>query len=320
MGRSTRAARVAALGAIACALASCAMSGARLPRIRSTRMPAVVPYTSDTLTLSGRRWHRVHAQAYDLYAQSPNVIPMVSGHLQATAQEFTRHFGGAPRVALLLFDAPADPAHDFDFAPFQASGTQVLVFVRGKRRAPDDPLGVDEGLLRSRLAELFLASYADSVVGSRTGVRDATSGARALDRLPHWFAEAVISRVARPETVEPGLAFVRAYRLQLMPLRRLFRVARLASPPWSELAEQRLTAIVPPRAFAPTSPPPALLAAESTVFGEFLVDCYGPTFLQAVADALLDGLPTEQVLLALPGAPNDGVTLEKRWSAWLARR
>ena len=326
MARGTRAARGAALGMLAMGtlamgtLAGCAGHAPRLPRIGSHFMPAVVPFAADTTTLGGRRWHRLREPAFDLYVQTPSILPVVDGHLQATATEFTRHFGGAPRVAVLVFDAPADPTHDFDFTPFQTAGTQVLVFVRAKKPSGEDRLGIDEGLLRSRLAELFLAAYADSVVASTIGVRDATSGGRALDRLPHWFAEAVISRVARPETVEPGLAYVRANRLRLVPLRHLFGVARLGTPPWSELAGQRATALPLAPAFAPGTPPATLLAAESTAFGEFLVDRYGPTFLQAVADELLLGVPTEQALVTLPGGPDDGVALERRWEAWLARR
>jgi hypothetical protein len=321
MARGTAAAHGAALGTLAiCTLAACAGHGLRLPRIGSHFMPPVVPYASDTLTLSGRAWHRLREPAYDLYVQSPTILALVDGPLQATTQEFTRHFGAAPRVAILVFDAPAEPTRDFDFAPFQAAGTQVLAFVRARKPNREDPLGIDDGLLRTRIAELFLASYADSVVGRATGRRDATSGQRAVDRLPHWFAEAVVSRVARPDAVEPGLAYVRANRLHLVPLKRLFGVARLGTPPWSELAATRSTAPPTLRAFVPCTPPPALLAAESTVFGEFLVDRYGPTFLQAVADELLLGVPTEQVLVTLPGGADDGVALERRWEAWLARR
>jgi hypothetical protein len=323
-----RATRWAAVGCAALA-AGCAGHGLhvpRLPRIGSSFMPPVVPYASHTATMSGRRWSRLREPAYDLYAQSPIVLPTVSGHLQATAQEFARHFGGAPRVAVLVFDAPADPTHEFDFSAFQEAGTQVLVFVRPEKAQRSRALGIDEGLMRARLAELFLASYADSVRASRTGRRDATAGDRALDRLPHWFAEAVISRVARPETVEPGLAFVRANRPQLVPLQRLFRVARLGTPAWCELAERNSAtlatlATLPAAAFqvGTAAPPTALLAAESTVFGEFLVDRYGPTFLQAMADELLAGVPTELALETLPPVPDDGAPLEKRWSAWLAR-
>jgi len=146
---------------------------------------------------------------------------------------------------------------------------------------------------------------------------DATSGGHAADRLPHWFAEAAVSRVARPETVDPGVRFLRANRLHLVPLQRLFSAARLAAPAWCELADGKLPSTA--SASRVGGPPPALLAAESTVFGEFLVDRYGPTFLQAVGDELLEGLRTEQVFAALPGVPNDRGALEASWGEWLAR-
>jgi hypothetical protein len=56
------------------------------------------------------------------------------------------------------------------------------------------------------------------------------------------------------------------------------------------------------------------------VFGEFLVDRYGPTFLQAVADALLEGLPTERAFAGLPGVPADRAALERDWGDWLQNR
>src|SRR5207248_7035907 len=142
----------------------------------------------------------------------------------------------APRVAVLVFDGPAEPTREFDFASFQASHTQVLAFVRSRRAQRDGELGIDEGLMRARLAELELAAYTDSVVAARTGRWDASTDRRAVERLPHWFAEAVISRVARPETVEPGVQFLRANRPHLVPLRRLFSVAPLGAPAWCEMA------------------------------------------------------------------------------------
>jgi hypothetical protein len=319
----SRAARVGALvGALAALLGACAGHTphfAHLPRVGEHLLPPVVPYASehDTATMSGRLWHRARGTTYDLYVQSPTVVPEVDERVQETARQFARHFGGAPRVAVLVFDAPADPTREFDFSSFRATHTQVVAFVRARRPRHGDDLGIDEAVMRARLAELFLAAYADSVVAARTGRWDATSGGHAADRLPHWFAEAVVSRVARPETVDPGVRFLRANRLHLVPLQGLFSAARLAAPAWCELADGKLPSAA--SASRAGGPAPALLAAESTVFGEFLVDRYGPTFLQAVGDELLEGLPTEQVFAALPGVPNDRGALEASWGEWLAR-
>jgi hypothetical protein len=121
--------------------------------------------------------------------------------------------------------------------------------------------------------------------------------------------------------VEPGVRFLRANRPHLVPLQRLFAASRLAAPAWCEMADRKLPSLsfgAPRAGGAAGADPPALLAAESTVFGEFLVDRYGPTFLQAVADALLEGLPTERVFAALPGVPEDRTALERSWSEWLA--
>ena len=143
-------------------------------------------------------------------------------------------------------------------------------------------------------------------------------GPRALDRLPHWFAEGVISRAARPETVASGLAFLRANRPHLVPLPRLFALARVDGPTWCELADGRLPTL--PAARSPrAAPPPALLAAESTVFGEFLVDRHGQTVLAALAEALIDGVPTGTALAALVGGSAEQPALEARWRRWLAR-
>jgi hypothetical protein len=300
----------------------CAVHMPHMPRIGEHLMPPVVPYASaaDTSTMSGRRWHRARGDAYDLYVQAPTIIPELDERMQETVRQFARHFGAVPRVAVLVFDAPADPTREFDFSAFQATHTQVLAFVRAPKRQRAGELGIDEGLLRARLAELFLAAYADSVVAARTGRWDGATGGHAVNRLPHWFAEAVISRVARPEAVEPGLRFLRANRLQLVPLQRLFGVARLGAPAWSEMADRKLPALALGADAAPAVPAaPALLAAESTVFGEFLVDRYGPTFLQAMADALLEGLPTERAFAGLPGVPADRAALERDWADWLAR-
>jgi hypothetical protein len=292
-----------------------------MPRIGSSFMPPVVPYESerDTTTMSGRVWHRRQTPAYDLYVQTPRIMPAVDEHLQQTARRFARHFGAVPHVAVLVFDAPADPTHEFDFTAFQQAHVQVLAFVRDRKTSRDGELGLDEALMRARMAEIFLAAYADSIVAGRTGRYDASSTTRAMDRLPHWFSDAVISRVARPEAVEPGLAYVRANRVALLPLHRLFAVARLGGPTWCEFADAKLPAVsvAAPRV---GGPPPVLLSAESTVFGEFLVDRYGPTFLQAMAEALLDGVPTEQALASLPNVPDDRSGLEESWRDWLGRR
>ena len=293
-----------------------------LPRVAGSFLPPVVPYAATVETIGARRLARVEAPSYELYAESPTVLPVLQERLDATAREFARHFGSAPRVAVLVFDGPADPAREVDFAPFTARGVQVLAFVRAPRARRDGALGIDEGLLDARFAETFLAAYADSVVGARTGRRtgrrsgrrDAAAAGRAVDRLPHWFAEAVVSRVARPETVEPGVRMVRANPMRLLPLGRLFAMARLRMPTWSELA-RREQAVRVYREPTTTTPPP-LLAAESTAFGEFLVSRYGPTLLQAVADELLAGRPTAEAFAALPGLP-DAPTLERQWRAWV---
>jgi hypothetical protein len=142
----------------------------------------------------------------------------------------------------------------------------------------------------------------------------AASG-RALDRLPHWFTEAAVSRIARPDAVDAGVRFVRANRRRLMPLPTLFSMSRLRMPTWSELARRSDVVRVYTEPTAHTPPP--LLAAESTVFGEFLVSQYGPTFLQAMADELLTGQSTEDALAAMPGAPEDRQRLEREWGRWL---
>jgi hypothetical protein len=324
MGRATDGARAWWSRAAVLTLTLSGACGVHLPRIGENLMPPVVPYASaaDTSTMSGRRWHRARGDVYDLYVQAPTIIPELDERMQETVRQFARHFGAAPRVAVLVFDAPADPTREFDFSGFQATHTQVLAFVRAPKHQRAGELGIDEGLLRARLAELFLAAYADSVVAARTGRWDGATGGHAVNRLPHWFAEAVISRVARPEAVEPGLRFLRANRLHLVPLQRLFGVARLGAPAWSEMADRKLPALALGAASAPPAPPapPELLAAESTVFGEFLVDRYGPTFLQAVADALLEGLPTERAFAGLPGVPADRAALERDWGDWLQNR
>lgn len=320
--RWARAATAAALLLTACAGGGHSLRLPHLPRIGTNLLPPVVSYAAaaDTATMSGRRWHRLRTPAYDLYVQSPAITTAVDERLEETARQFARHFGGAPRVAVLVFDGPAEPTREFDFSAFQAAHTQVLAFVRSPKAQRAGELGVDEGLLRARLAELFLAAYADSVVADRTGRWDGEGTTRSVERLPHWFAEAVISRVARPETVEPGLAYLRANRPHVVPLRRLFRVARAGAPAWCELATRRLPSLSVTTPRRGGAPPPVLLAAESTVFGEFLVDRYGPTFLQAMGEALLDGMPTERVLATLPGEGEEGSALEASWGEWLARR
>ena len=250
--------------------------------------------------------------------QSAAQMPELQGQLTAAAREFARHFGPAPRVAVLLFDAPADPYRDFDFSPFVERRMQVLAFVRGRDAQKAGTLGVDERLLAARLAELFLAAYADSV--SRALARahgdPAPANARALDRLPHWFTEAVVSRVAGPDAVERGVTFVKQNRPRLMPLRRLFALARLGMPFWSELAHRE--GVVRTYSEPSTQTPPTLLAAESTAFGEFLVSRYGPTYLQALADELLAGRSTEDAVAALPGGDEAAGALEESWREWLA--
>jgi hypothetical protein len=313
-------ASVAALALLgAGTLGGCA-GGARmpkLPRFGANLLPPVVPWHADTLTLSERRFHRVDAPGFEVYAQSAEQIPALQAQLAATAQEFGRHFGGAPKVAVLLLDAPADPYRDFDFAPFVARRMQVLAFVRTRDAQKDGALGVDEGLLAARLAELFLASYADSVL-REVGTPGDPTARKALDALPHWFTEAAVSRIARPDAVESGVRFVRANRLRLMPLGRLFAMARLGMPTWSELAQRSGVVRVYTEPMQHTPPP--LLAAESTAFGEFLVSQYGPSFLQAVADELLKGSATEDALAAMPGVPGDRRALEQAWGAWLGER
>jgi hypothetical protein len=317
----TRAARRAwsraALGG--CALASIAAlagCGGGLPPIRANLLPPVVAVGDDSVTLGDRRFHRVVAPTHELYVQSAAQLPALQGHLVAASHEFARHFGRAPRVAVLLFDAPADPRRDFDFTPFVERRMQVLAFVRGRDAQKDGALGVDERLLAARLAELFLAAYADSVARTHALARGGDEPTtRALDRLPHWFTEAVVSRVARPDAVEPGVTFVRQNRPRLMPLRRLFAVARVGMPFWSELAHRE--GVVRTLHEPTTQTPPALLAAESTAFGEFLVSRYGPTYLQALADELLAGRSTEDAVAALPGGDEAARELEESWRAWL---
>jgi hypothetical protein len=330
-------ATVTATAIAAAALAGCGHAAARMPRFGSNLMPPVVPYAADTVTVSGRRFHHLADDGFDLYAETADVLPVVDARMRSAARQFARHFGGAPRVAVLLFNGPADPYREFngpadpyrefDFTPWVTSGTQVLAFVRdrGAERRRGN-LGLDEALLDSRLAELLLAAYADSVIAERTGARDAAGTRRAVERLPHWFAEAVITRVSRPEAVEQGLRYVKANRVRLMPLQRLFGMARLGvgTPTWGELARRYSAGVSAGPTLAPgparpgAGPPPALVAAYSTAFGQYLVDRYGPTFLQAVADELLLGLPTEQALVSLPGVPGDPRALEEEWRAWLA--
>lgn len=301
----------AALGAAGC--------GGGLPPIRSTLLPPVVSWSGDSVTLGDRRFHRALGPTHELYVQSAAQMPELQGQLTAAASEFARHFGPAPRVAVLLFDAPADPYREFDFGPFVERRMQVLAFVRGRDAQKAGTLGIDERLLAARLAELFLAAYADSV--SR-GLAAAGAGepvppnARALDRLPHWFTEAVVSRVARPDAVERGVSFVRQNRPRLLPLRRLFALARLGMPFWSELAHRE--GVVREYAEPTAQTPPPLLAAESTAFGEFLVSRYGPTYLQALADELLAGRTTEDAVAALPGGDDPTRALEQSWREWLA--
>jgi hypothetical protein len=320
MGRVTTTAHARAalaaltLGSAALGPAAC---GGGMPRIRASLLPPVVPWAGDSVTLSGRRFHRAEAASYELYVQSGRQLPAMRDHLARASQEFARHFGPPPRVAVLLFDAPADPHGDFDFAPFVARRTQVLAFVRGRDAQKAGTLGVDERLLAARLAELYLAAYADSV-GRRlaaAGVAPLAAGERALDRLPHWFTEAVVSRVAGPEAVERGVTFVRQNRPRLMPLRRLFATARLGMPFWSELAHREGVVRAYTEQTAQPTPPP-LLAAESTVFGEFLVSRHGPTYLQALAEELLAGRTTEDAVAALPGGEEP---VEAAWREWLSR-
>ena len=312
---STRNARHARTALVLLAALGC---GGGLPPIRSSLLPPVVAWSGDSVTLGGRRFHRAVAPAHELYAESAAPLPALQGQLAASAREFARHFGAAPRVAVLLFDAPADPYRDFDFSPFVERRMQVLAFVRGRDAQKAGTLGVDERLLAARLAELFLAAYADSVSRAlaRAHGESPPANERALDRLPHWFTEAVVSRVAGPDAVERGVTFVKQNRLRLMPLRRLFALARLGMPFWSELAHRE--GVV--RTYSEPTPqtPPPLLAAESTAFGELLVSRYGPTYLQALADELLAGRSTEDAVAALPGGDEAVPALEQSWRAWLA--
>lgn len=317
----------------AAGVAGCGAVQQRLPRFSSSLLPPVQPWAADTVTMSGRLLHRVEAPRWELYAQSAHTLAAVEGELEATGARFARHFGPAPRVVVLVLDPPVDARAEFDYAAFVARGVQVLTFVRRPDAVRRGTLGVDEGLLQARLAELYLASYADSVTRALGRGGDAHSTHRALDRLPHWFTEAVVTRVARPDAVEPGLRFAREHRLSLMPLRRLFDMARLGMPTWGELATagqatRVATGLAAPvggtglHTYAPPGrprhTPPALLAAESTAFGEFLVSRYGPTFLQAVGDALLEGRSTDEALAALPGVPAR-TALETEWEGWLTR-
>ncbi|GLC25568.1 hypothetical protein [Roseisolibacter agri] len=289
-----------------------------MPRIRSSLLPPVVAWSGDSVTLSGRRFHHVVAPTHELYVESAAHLPALQEQLDASAREFARHFGPAPRVAVLLFDAPADPYRDFDFAPFVARRVQVLAFVRGRDAQKGGTLGVEERLLAARLAELYLAAYADSVSRGLARAHGDTlpTHERALDRLPHWFTEAVVSRVARPDAVERGVTFVKQNRPRLMPLRRLFALARLGMPFWSELAHRE--GVVRTYSEPTAQTPPPLLAAESTAFGEFLVSRYGPTYLQALADELLAGRSTEDAVAALPGGDAASPALEEAWREWLA--
>jgi hypothetical protein len=299
-----------------CALAALSGCGGGLPPIRANLLPPVATVSDDSVTLGDRRFHRVAAPTHELYAQSAAQLPVLQGHLVAASREFARHFGHAPRVAVLLFDAPADPRRDFDFTPFVERRMQVLAFVRGRDAQKDGSLGIDERLLAARLAELFLAAYADSVARTHAlahGGDQPTT--RAIDRLPHWFTEAVVSRVARPDAVETGVTFVRQNRPRLMPLRRLFAMARLGMPFWSELAHRE--GVVRTFSEPSTQTPPTLLAAESTAFGEFLVSRHGPTYLQALADELLAGRSTEDAVAALPGGDEGAPPLEEAWREWL---
>ncbi|MGZ8457026.1 MAG: hypothetical protein ACXWZ4_10550 [Gemmatirosa sp.] len=300
------------------ALAALLGCGGAMPPIRSSLLPPVVARSGDSVTLGDRRFHRVVAPTHELYAQSAAHLPELQGQLVAASREFARHFGPAPRVAVLLFDAPADPRREFDFTPFVARRMQVLAFVRGRDAQRAGILGIDERLLSARLAELFLAAYADSVTRTRAlvhGDGNLQPTTRALDRLPHWFTEAVVSRVARPDAVETGVTFVRQNRPRLMPLRRLFAMARLGMPFWSELAHRQ--GVVRTYSEPMTHTPPTLLAAESTAFGEFLVSRYGPTYLQALADELLAGRSTEDAVAALPGGDGATRALEAAWREWL---
>jgi hypothetical protein len=319
MGRATSTAHArAALAALTLgsALLGPAACGGRMPQIRSSLLPPVVAWAGDSVTLSGRQFQRAEGASYELYVQSGRQLPAMREHLARASQEFARHFGPPPRVAVLLFDAPADPHAEFDFAPFVARRTQVLAFVRGRDAQKGGTLGIDERLLAARLAELYLAAYADSV-GRRlaaAGVAPLGDAERALDRLPHWFTEAVVSRVAGPDAIERGVTFVRQNRPRLMPLRRLFAMARLGMPFWSELAHREGVVRAYPE--QTTQTPPPLLAAESTVFGEFLVSRFGPTYLQALAEELLAGRTTEDAVAALPGGEEP---VEAAWREWLSR-
>lgn len=330
--RGARAIATTVMTAIAVVGGGCARLGVRGgPRIGGDVLPPVVPYAADTLTMSGRRFWVLRTPTYELYTQQPALLPALQERMEAAGREFARHFGGAPRVALLLFDAPAQPSAAFDFAPFTQRQMQTLAFVRrrGLARSRWD-VGVDETLLEARIAELLLAAYADSVVAARTGTTDAAVGRRVLDRLPHWFADAAVSRVARPDAVQHGVRIARANRMRLMPLRRLFAMTRLGVPTWSELSARPSTltlaaAAAPSLGLAAAAPapergtPPALLAAEATAFGEFLVSEYGPTFLQALVDELLAGRSSQDAVRALSRAA-DEPALERAWSEWLAHQ
>jgi hypothetical protein len=313
--------------ALATTLGGCGGVSSRLPRFGATLLPPVTPWVTDTVALSGRQFHRVDTPQFELYVQSARQLPELQAAVASTAQEFARHFVGAPKVAVLLFDAPADPHRDFDFGPFVARRMQVLALVRQRDAQKAGELGVDDGLLAARVAELFLASYTDSVARTRgteklatisASQRAALTAGRALERLPHWFVEATVSRIARPDAVDAGLRFVRANQRRLTPLPALFTMARLRMPTWSELARRGDVVRVYTEPTAHTPPP--LLAAESTVFGEFLVSQYGPTFLQAMADELLTGATTEDALAAMPGTPEDRQRLEGEWARWLGQQ
>ena len=319
MGSTRDAGRARATRAVAALVVLAAVGcGGGMPRIRSSLLPPVVAWGGDSVTLGGRRFHHAVAPAHELYVESRAHVPALQAQLSASAREFARHFGPAPRVAVLLFDAPADPARDFDFTPFVERRVQVLAFVRGRDAQKAGTLGVDERLLAARLAELFLAAYADSVRRglARAGGEPPAAHERALDRLPHWFTEAVVSRVAGPDAVARGVTLVKQNRPRLLPLRRLFALARLGMPFWSELAHRE--GVVRTYSEPGTQTPPTLLAAESTAFGEFLVSRYGPTYLQALADELLTGRSTEDAVAALPGGDAAARVLEQSWREWLA--